>query len=92
MIAQQAAGPFQTGSQAREVPAVRAAYDAARASARRGVLAEHGRGILDEALGAAGVSLGAYDDEIMTWLAGIGPECCAVLAGIITRAAAGGGR
>lgn len=62
-------GPFESEAQARNVPAVRDAYAAARASDARGVLAEHGARMITEACEAAGVELGAYDKRI-GWLAG----------------------
>jgi hypothetical protein len=83
-------GPFETAVQVRELPAVRAIYDAMHASTHRGIMAERGHRLLDEACTAAGVELGAYDHRILVWLAGFEPEPCAVVAGLITRAAAAG--
>jgi hypothetical protein len=80
-------GPYQTEAQAREQPAVRAIYDAAHADRRRGVMAEGGHRLLEEACTAASVELGAYDRRILAWLAGWEPQTCAVIAGLITRAA-----
>ena len=82
-------GPFETERQARELPEVRAVYVAAHASTRRGVLAEGSRRLLGQALEAAGVSMGRYDDRIAEWLSGWEPQMCAVVAGWVTRAAAG---
>jgi hypothetical protein len=39
-----------------------------------------------EACSAAGVEVGAHDHRVLVWLAGWGPETCAVVAGLITRA------
>jgi hypothetical protein len=80
-------GPYQTEAQARKQPAVRAIYDAAHASTRRGVMAEGSHRLLEEACTAASVELGAYDRRILAWLAGWEPQTCAVIAGLITRAA-----
>ncbi len=82
-------GPFETARQARETPAVRAAYDAMHASHRRGVMGERNHQMLNDACTAAGVELGAYDHRILLWLANWEPETIAVIAGIISRAAAG---
>jgi hypothetical protein len=82
-----AAGPFETEQEARELPAVRAIYNAMHVSTRPGVMATGGHKLLDEACTAAGVELGAYDHRILLWLAGFEPHSCAVIAGLITRAA-----
>lgn len=37
----------------------------------------------------AGVEVGVYDERILWWLANYEPQICAVVAGLITRAAAG---
>src|SRR6266446_5516442 len=79
-------GPFETERQARELPAVRAIYDAMHASTRRGVMGEMGHRLLCEACAAAGVELGAFDHRIVLWLAGFEPEACAAVAGLIARA------
>jgi hypothetical protein len=34
----------------------------------------------------AGVTLGAFDVKVLTWLANYEPETCAVITGLITRA------
>ena len=79
-------GPNETEQQVRELPAVRAIYDAMHATHRRGVIGEMGYRLVDEACEAASVKVGAYDHRILTWLAGFEPETCAVVAGLITRA------
>lgn len=81
-------GPFETEHQAARLPAVRATYDAAHASTRRGVIAERNHRMLCEAITAAGVDLGAFDHRIVQWLAGWEPQTVAVIAGIILRALA----
>jgi hypothetical protein len=79
-------GPFETEDQARELPAVRAVYEAFRADPGTGRMAPDCRSILDAACQAAGVDVGAYDDRILTWLSQWEPQMCAVIAGLITRA------
>jgi len=82
-------GPFETERQARELPAVQAVYDAMRAQppSTRGAMARGGHQLLEDACTAAGVDLGAFDHRILLWLAGFEPETCAVIAGLISRAA-----
>ena len=48
-------GPYENEQQVRELPAVRAIYDAMHASRRRGVIGELGYRLLDEACEAASV-------------------------------------
>jgi hypothetical protein len=45
--------------------------------------------LLEDACRAAGVQLGAYDHQVVLWLAGWEPWTVAVVAGLITRAHAG---
>jgi hypothetical protein len=45
--------------------------------------------LLEDACRGGGVQLGAYDSQIVVWLAGWEPWVCAVVAGLITRAHAG---
>ena len=79
-------GPFETEQEALASPAVQAIYAAARETSRRSVIGELGHRMLDEACGAASVELGAYDHQIIVWLARFEPTACAVIAGLITRA------
>ena len=79
-------GLYQTERQAREDPAVRAVYATFRASPGTGRMTPHCHRILKDACSAASVEAGAYDRRILAWLAGWGPEACAVVAGLITRA------
>ena len=80
-------GPFDTERQARELPEVRAVYAAFDADPGAGKMAPHTRRLLAQALEAAGVELGAYDERIAAWLAGWEPHTVAVIASWITRAA-----
>ncbi len=43
------------------------------------------RALILDACEAAGVTLGAYDTEVVHWLAHQEPEICAVVAGLIQR-------
>ena len=79
-------GPFETEGQARELPAVRAVYEAFRADPGVGKMEPHNRRMLGRACEAAGVVTGRYDDRIIEWLSGWEPQMCAVVAGLITRA------
>lgn len=83
-------GPFGSEREVLGHPAVRAVYAASTPSSRPGVLAEGNHRMLLETLEAAGVELGEYDARIVAWLAKWEPQTCAVVAGLITRAAAGG--
>ena len=85
-------GPLESERQARELPAVRAVYEAFRASPGVGRMAPHNHRMLEEACSAAGVEPGAFDHRILLWLAGFEPTTCAVVAGLIGRAAARGAR
>lgn len=80
-------GPFESEHEARQSPAVRAAYGTW--SPRLGSLTGANHAMLCTACTAAGVELGAYDRTVLQWLAGFEPQTCAVIAGIISRAAAG---
>jgi len=83
-------GPFDTEDQARTHPAVRAVYEAARASSRRGAMQDPSEALITGACEAAGVALGEYDARIVRWVAGFEPQACAVIAGLIIRAAEAG--
>jgi hypothetical protein len=88
------AGPFETWKQARDTPAVRAVHEAFAADPGTAKMAPHNAAMLLGACADAGVPVGAFDSRILHWLAGFEPEACAVIAGLITRAAAakeGGG-
>lgn len=82
--------PIETERQARQLPAVRAVYAAFDADPGPGKMTAPNLRMLLDAVGAAGVRIGAYDVRILEWLAGYEPQTCAVLAGLITRAAAAG--
>ncbi len=79
-------GPSETEQQVRELAAVRAVYVAFDRDPGPGKMTPHCHRILSEACEAAGVKAGAYDHRILLWLAGWGPETCAVIAGLISRA------
>ena len=82
-----AARPFETEQQVRELPSVRAVYDAFSRDPGPGKMAPHNHRMLCEALSAAGVELGAYDHRIVSWLATWEPQTVAVIAGWVQRAA-----
>lgn len=87
-----AAVPLETEKQARELPEVRAVYDAFDADPGPGKMAPHNYLMLVRACEAAGVDLGSpssHDRRILAWLAGWEPTTCAVVAGLISRAAGG---
>ena len=75
-----APGPYDTEAQARG--AVAHIYASPVPSMTDGCLR-----LLEEALRAAGVELGAYDHATALWLAGGLPARAAVIAGWVTRAA-----
>jgi len=80
-------GPFETEAEVRALPAVRAVYDAFRAGPGVRKMAPHNARMITDACDDAGVTLGAYDRRIVEWLAGFEPETCAVITGLISRAA-----
>lgn len=79
--------PLETERQARELPAVRAVWAAFDADPGPGKMAPHTERMLLAAMEPSGVVLGAYDRRIIAWLAGWEPQTCAVIAGLIQRAA-----
>jgi hypothetical protein len=81
-----ACGPFETEQQVRGTPTARAVYEAFDRDHGPGKMAPHVHRILDEACTEAGLELGAYDHQIVLWLAGWGPQTAVVVAGLITRA------
>ena len=82
----QAPGPFDTEQQARQLPAVRAVYDAFDRDPGVGKMAPHNLRLLLDALADAGVYVGAYDIQIARWVAGWEPATVAVIAGWVQRA------
>ncbi len=82
----QAPGPFDSEQQARELPAVRAVYDAFDRDPGVGKTAPHNLRLLLDALAEAGVYVGAYDIQIAQWVAGWEPQTVAVIAGWVQRA------
>jgi len=80
--------PLETEAQTRALPAVRAIYGAMhRADPRQRAGDQMCAALIINACGAAGVQLGGYDRRIIGWLAGWEPQMCAVVAGLIERAA-----
>jgi hypothetical protein len=80
-------GPFETGQEAHDA-AVRHIEPEPGWSILR---APQNRQMLADACEAAGVVLGDYDARILDWMAGWEDGICAVLAGLIRRAAASSG-
>jgi hypothetical protein len=78
--------PIETEADALALPAVRAAFEAARAdSGHRGVLAEHGRAMIAAAF--EGVPLGAWQERLLLeWLPGFEVHACAAIAAAVTAA------
>ncbi len=70
----QAPGPFDTEQQARQLPAVRAVYDAFDRDPGVGKMAPPNLRMLLDALAGAGVYVGAYDIQIAQWVAGWEPQ------------------
>ncbi len=85
-------GPFESREQARAAAAP--VYDAVAnlyGPARVGAMTPHTHKLLCSAVTAAGVSPGAYEHEVLLWVAGWGePEMAAAVAGLIARAAHAG--
>lgn len=76
-------GPYQTERQAA------AAASCIYAAAPGISLAAGNHRLLEDACTKAQVKLGDWDHRILAWLAGWEPAACAVIAGLITRAATG---
>ena len=81
-------GPYEMREQASAAPAVQAIYAAMRADTAGGAMTRGGRDLIEGACQRAGVTLGAYDRRIIEWAAGFDPAYAAVIAGLVTRAAA----
>ena len=79
-------GPFESGADVSRTPAVQAVFAAFDADPGVGKMQPMNQQMLDKACTAAGVELGAYDQQILAWLASWGPHECKVIADIITRA------
>jgi hypothetical protein len=87
-------GPYETEADALDGPVrqeIRALYEDGRVPAGdpdrlvSGTQLRH----LEAACRDAGVDLGAFDREILGWLAGYEPSTVQVIVGLIARAAAG---
>jgi len=83
-------GPFESEREVRQLQAVRDIYLAFEADPGAGKMAARNYEMLCDAIGAAGVGLGAYDRRIVGWLSMWEVETAAVIAGIITRACEAG--
>ena len=83
-------GPFESEQQVRDTQAMHALYATFRADPGVGHMAPHVLAMLEGACAAARVELGAFDRRVLAWLAQWEPETCMVIAGLITRAHAGG--
>jgi hypothetical protein len=84
-------GPFESEDQALAESAVQAVYEAFRRSPGQGKMQAGGAAMIEDACKRAGITLGAYDLKIIRWLAGFEPQACAVIAGLVARAAGRGG-
>lgn len=80
-------GPFETERQASMTAEVQSVFAAFDADPGPGRMAPHNLAMLTSACEAARVELGAYDRGTLAWLGSWEPATCAVLAGIIRRAA-----
>ena len=80
------AGLFETERQALDTPAARAVFAAFEVAPGLGRMRPPNLAMLRAACEEADVELGAYDLQILAWLAGWEPQVCAVVAGLITRA------
>src|SRR5690349_1377288 len=86
---QAAISPLETQRQALDLPVVQAIYAAMRIRPRGGADEMCAR-LITAACDGAGIELGGYDRRIIAWLAGWEPQICAVVAGLIARAAVAG--
>jgi hypothetical protein len=73
-------GPYETQRQAAD--AAQHIYDSPPDT---GAWGTGNHKLLEDACTAAGLTLGAYDQRILLWLAGWEPSMCAVIAGLISR-------
>ena len=79
-------GPFETEAQARETAVVQEIHRAFRADPGMGKMAPLTAAVLVNACTMSGVSLGAFDHRVLTWLSSWEPETVCAIAGMITRA------
>lgn len=79
------AGPYQAEADTR--PVTEPIWEAFHAAPRARGTDEACYRLMRDAADAAGVEVGAFDDRILRWLSGFEPSTCAVVAGLITRAA-----
>ncbi len=77
-------GPFETEREAHA-----AAHEVVRPEPGWSILHKsQNRFVLERACEAAGVELGMYDRQILSWLSGFEDSVCAVVAGLVARAVA----
>jgi hypothetical protein len=76
-------GPFENADQARDLPEVREIY---RTYTPGSLLADGAQRLITQALYAAGVSLGAYDEALTRFIGGFEPQIAAVVASWVARA------
>lgn len=79
-------GPFETERDARAAAHAIVPPE----SGRPALLAPQNYLLLERACTAAGAGLGAYDRRVLGWLAGFEDSICAVVAGLVARAAQAG--
>jgi hypothetical protein len=79
-------GPFETEREVLESPTVQAIYAELGRTPVPGELTAANLKMLLDAVSIAAVSVGAYDVDVLEWLAGHDPQVCAVIASLITRA------
>ena len=81
-------GPFDSEDEVLADAGVQQIYARMRAS-REFRMQDGSAALIFTACALAGVELGGYDVRIIRWVAGFEPQSSAVIAGLITRAAAG---
>ena len=82
-------GPYQSEDDAIRDPAVQAIFEGMRRSPQAARMQDGSSRLIFTACALAGVELGDYDVRIIRWASGFEPQSAAVIAGLITRAAAG---
>lgn len=85
------AGPFDTREQVSSLPAVRLTYDLMHGSPPGTVLQlRNGKMLIDALIAGGDLALGAYDQQVITWLSQWEPQLVAVICSWVTRAHAAG--
>jgi hypothetical protein len=80
-----AIGPLESPGAARDLPQVQAVYEIMRSGKPGAMTAANLRMLLD-ALVEARVIVGAFELQILEWLAGFEPATCAVIVALLSRA------